>query len=230
MSRSRSGTAVCLNAAFFGFYCHTGFVRGLQRIGVSPDRVTGSSAGALAGALFCAGVDLDKAAEDLLRLRKSDFWEGGWTWQALKILRHGWRSYSGLLSGRRIREILNRYMGGRMLHELHPPLGVAVSNLTVGSRQLLTHGNVVDAVMGSIAFPMLLELQEIDGEHFLDGGIADPEPIRELILDPHIDRIIVHEIASQNPPPSSRLGMALRSGVSVIEKETRELKELLAQA
>ncbi len=222
-------TALSLNSAFFGFFAHTGFVRGLQELGVKPGYVTGCSSGALVGSLFAAGADMNQVESMILGLKRSDFWEGTMIHQVGKLFRKGWREYSGVLSGTATRKLLEPFLKNKTFEELPVKLGLAVSNLTDGKRELITSGNVMDGVMASIAFPLLYEIQRINGKEYLDGGIADPEPIKELILDSSIDKIIVHAIDNSKPLGQNTVERAFDASVKIIEGETRDLKELLAK-
>ncbi|TGN10428.1 patatin-like phospholipase family protein [Leptospira ilyithenensis] len=223
-------SALCLNSAFFGFFAHTGFVRGLQEIGFQPSVITGSSAGALIGALFASGADMKEVQMMILGLKKSDFWEGNSFTQIGRLIKKGFKGYSGILTGKSTRKLLYPYLGKKTFSELPMKLGVAVSNLTKAKRQLVAEGNVLDAVMASIAFPFLYEVQNVKGDDFLDGGIGDGEPIKELILDPSIDRIIIHQINNNKPLASSVIKRALDSSFQIIDSENEELKTLLAEA
>jgi len=221
-------TALSLNSAFFGFFAHTGFVRGLQEIGFKPSIITGCSSGALVGALYASGADMREVERMILGLKKGDFWEGNFFHQVQKLFRHGLKDYSGVLTGKATRALLNPFLGVKTFKDLPIKLGLAVSNLTLGKRELIQEGIVIDAVMASIAFPILYEIQKKNGQEYLDGGIADPEPIKELILDPAIDRIIIHAIDNSKPSHSNLLKRAFDASVRIIESETSELKELLA--
>ncbi|MBL8021015.1 MAG: patatin-like phospholipase family protein [Leptospirales bacterium] len=226
--RERSSTALCLNSAFFGYYAHAGFVKGLTEIGFKPARVTGSSAGAMVGALYCAGVDMDELTKLMLQLKRSDFWEGNFLSQLAKPFLRGVSRYSGLLSGKKIRRLLEPYLGGLSFADLKIPLGIAVSNVTTGRRELRTNGSVMDSVLCSMAFPGLIEVQSMEDQEFIDGGVVDHEPIKELILDRGIKEIVIHMIESSSPPARSPLLRAFNSSVTIIDHETRELKNLLA--
>src|SRR5688572_12161512 len=64
-----------MSAGFFGFFAHTGMLAALEAAGLRPKRVTGASAGALVGGLWAAGLDTRSISEELLRLRREDFWD-----------------------------------------------------------------------------------------------------------------------------------------------------------
>lgn len=48
---------LALSAGFFGFFAHAGLTRALEDAGVAPSAVSGSSAGAMVGALHGSGLD-----------------------------------------------------------------------------------------------------------------------------------------------------------------------------
>lgn len=225
----KSYDALALNSAFFGFYAHSGFSLGLKEIGFRPAAIAGSSSGALIGSLVSAGIPPEEITRFILTLQKSDFWDGNFFSQFLKPFRKGLKNYSGILSGKKIRTLLEPYLGGKDISEMPIKMGIAVSNLTKGIRELKTEGNIVDMIMASMTFPILFEVPNLNGEEFLDGGVADAEPIKEFILDPSIKRIVVHDIENRKPVSDKILMRAFDSCVSVIASETRDLKELLAK-
>ncbi|MCZ8344067.1 MAG: patatin-like phospholipase family protein [Leptospira sp.] len=222
-------SALCLKSSFFGFFAHAGFVRGLQEIGFKPGMVTGSSSGAMVGALYATGKDMSEFETLLLNLKKKDFWEGNSLTILRRLIQKGWNGYSGVLTGNATRKLLSPYLGNKRFSDLPIQLGIAVSNLSKNKRELVVDGNVLDAVMASIAFPFLYEVQEMRGDEFLDGGIGDSEPIKEMILDPHIDRIIIHEINNNRPVSKNAIKRAFDASVNIIESETEDLKTLLAK-
>lgn len=80
-----------------------------------------------------------------------------------------------------------------------------------------------------MTFPILFEIPVIDGDEFLDGGVVDSEPIKEMILDPSIKRIIIHDIENGRPVSDKALLRAFNGSSQIIQNETRELKDLLAR-
>ncbi len=230
MAAKKAQTALCLNSAYFGFYAHAGFVHGLVSGGFRPDIVTGCSSGAMIGALYCAGVDMDEMVRLIRRIRKSDFWEGNVVTQTARALARGVSRYSGLLTGKKIRALLEPYLGGLEFTDLKTRLGVAVSNVTTGRRELRTSGSVLDSVMCSMAFPFLMEIQKMDGCDYIDGGVVDHEPTKELILDPRVKRILIHMIETERESiPRSPIVRAFHASLQIIDHETRDLKEKLAE-
>ena len=63
------GLALCLTSSFLGHYAHIGLLNRLEAGAVLPGRIAGSSAGAIAGGLFCGGIRGRALEEFLARQR-----------------------------------------------------------------------------------------------------------------------------------------------------------------
>ncbi|MBM9579413.1 patatin-like phospholipase family protein [Leptospira sp. 201903070] len=222
-------TALTFNSAFFGFYAHAGFAKGLSEIGFHPSKITGCSSGALIGSLVAAGVPPEEMTDLILNLKKKDFWEGNLITNFVKPIRKGLKNYSGILSGKKIKELLKPHLGHKKIEDLPVPMGVSVSNITKQIRELKTKGDLIDQILASMTFPFLFEIQKLGEEEFIDGGVADQEPIKELILDKSIRKIVVHSVRTKKGHSERAMIRAFHSSVQIIENETRELKEMLAK-
>src|SRR5688572_18441413 len=67
--------AITLSAGFFGFFAHAGVMTVLEDAGLLPIRVSGASAGALVGGIWASGANATTIRDELLRLRRDDFWD-----------------------------------------------------------------------------------------------------------------------------------------------------------
>lgn len=227
----RPGLAVALGSSFLGVYAHSGFLNGLLAGGVVPARIAGSSAGALAGALFSCGLrgdDLRRAALDP-RLRLS-FADIGALWRLPGVLSSLWAS--GIFSGRRTVGHLRALLGERDLDGL--ALDVAVTNLDSSRTEILTSGPLAEAVMASCAVPALFTIQTLGGKPYLDGGIACELPFEHLLDDPAIDTILLHRIRHQEgsgPNVNWRtVANAIGGAHHTVCNELHELRRDLARA
>ncbi len=188
------GLAVCLSSSFFGYYAHLGLLSGLEEAGLRPGRISGASAGALAGGLWASGLRgdaLDRVIYDFHFLRA--FFDLGafYRWPGILSGTAG----SGLLSGVRIRRYLAKHLGTRRIEELKAPrLEVAVANLTRKRSEVRDHGPLNEFMIASCAMPVLFKPQRIDGEEFVDGGVAHETPFEHWLDDPGIHTILVHRI------------------------------------
>src|SRR5438067_11739686 len=85
-----------MSSGFFSFYAHTGMFGALVDAGHVPAAAAGSSAGALVGGAWAAGLEPSELAAVLSQLRRDDFWD-----PALGI---------GLLAGRKFDALLRRML------------------------------------------------------------------------------------------------------------------------
>lgn len=188
------GLAVCLSSSFFGYYAHLGALSAMEERGLRPGRIAGASAGAMAGGLWAAGLRgaaLEKVIYDF-HFRRAFFDLGAfYRWPGIVTGLAG----NGLLSGVRMKRYLARCLGSRRIEDLcGPRLEIAVANLTSKRSEIRTHGPLNDFLIASCAMPVLFKPQRIEGEDFLDGGVAHETPFDHWLEDPLVHTIIVHRI------------------------------------
>jgi NTE family protein len=171
-----------MSSGFFGFYAHAGFVGALDHAQLLPARLTGSSAGALVAGLWAAGVDVASMTQELLALRRHDFWDPA---PGLGLLR-------GELFAARLRALLpvERFA------ECRVPLAVSVFDLgTLGTR-VVDRGPLAPAIQASCTFPFLFQPQRVAGRPSLDGGVLD-RPGLDSVRP--AERLFHHHLASRSP-------------------------------
>lgn len=188
-------TALCLNSSYFGFYAHAGFLQGLHESGIVPHHVSGASAGALVAGLYASGMQPAELSQHLLdrRLARVFYeWEAALRLPRLLLNRRG---VTGAFSGRKIHKLLREMIGDRRIEDCkNPTLALSVANLTAGRSETARSGLIREYVMASCAMPGLFQAQEISGDMFWDGGIADPVPFEHWLEEGRIRRIIVHQV------------------------------------
>lgn len=173
--------SLTLSSGFFGFFAHTGVVSVLEEAGLTPERASGSSAGALVAGLWAAGVGAEEMRDELLELERADFWDPG-----LGL---------GLLRGRLFRERLERLLPVRQFAACRFPVAVSVWDMLSRQTRVLDDGELAPAIQASCTFPVLLQPTWHEGRPLLDGGIAD----RPGLLGMPAERVFYHHLASRSP-------------------------------
>jgi NTE family protein len=171
-----------MSSGFFGFFAHAGVVSVLEDQGLRPARITGSSAGALVGALWGAGVPAAQICEELLGLRREHFWD----------LRPG----LGLLGGRKFRALLERNLPVRTFEEAPVALALSVWDVLARRTVVLERGPLAPAIHASCALPLLFHPVRLDGRLYADGGIADRPGLAGVST---ADRVLYHHLTSRSP-------------------------------
>ncbi|MFY8020491.1 MAG: patatin-like phospholipase family protein [Bacteroidia bacterium] len=149
-------------------FAHLGALKALNERGIYPDVVSGVSAGAIIGALYADQYTPDEIFDLLYGLD---------VFKMLKIR----RPRLGFLKPDGLKSTLSKFLRAKTFEELKLPLYVASTNLSKGQLEIFSSGNLVDAIMASTAFPMLIRPYEMNGCLYVDGGLMNNLPVQPLI-------------------------------------------------
>jgi predicted acylesterase/phospholipase RssA len=182
-----------------------GMLRALLERDIVPDLVVGSSVGALNGAFIAA--DPSTSSVD----RMVDLWTGlsergvfgeSVFGQISTLARHG----THLHTNDGLRRVLDEGLGKIAFADLAVRFQCVAACIERAATQWFTSGSLTDAVLASCAVPGLLPAVEIDGEHFLDGGLVRSVPIgraaelgAQRIFVLHVGRL-EQPLRPANPP------------------------------
>ena len=145
-------------------YGHIGVIRALERAGLKPDLIVGSSVGSLVGALYAAGIDADTL-------------EGYGQTMSPNMLRDWVFPKLGLFGGNRIRRFVSERTGGRAIEALPMRFAAVATDLRSGARVTLDRGDLGRAVQASSSPPGLIEPTRIDNRLLVDGNLVAPVPV-----------------------------------------------------
>jgi NTE family protein len=147
---------------------HIGVLQVLEREGIRPDYVAGTSAGALIGAAYCAGVPL----EDIERLFLSVEWPN--------LIKMKLRPRLSFFDTQPMEAFLKTNIGDITFSDLKIPFAAIACDLTTGDRVVLDQGPLGPAIRASSAVPAIFPPVEIDGRVLVDGGIVDNLPVEQV--------------------------------------------------
>jgi NTE family protein len=175
-----------------------GMLRALFEIDVTPDLVLGTSVGALNGAM----VARDPTPAVIERL--TELWKDANTARAvsdrpLRTVRRAVSTGTHLYSAAYLQQRLVDEFGDVRFEDLPVRLQVCAASIERAAEHWFDSGRLVDAIMASAAVPGLLPPAEVDGEHFLDGGIVNSIPLgRAVTLG--ADRVFVLQVGRIDRP------------------------------
>jgi NTE family protein len=112
--------------------------------------------------------------------------------------------------------------------ELKIPLAVVATDLCDGRERIIETGNLLDAVMASIAIPVLFKPVKDKDEILVDGGVLDPLPV-EVAESKGCDVIIAVDVeyktsARQEIKPTI-FNIAIQSILLTRERQTELIKK-----
>ncbi len=171
VARALSGTSVGVVMAGGGAraFAHIGVLAELAEAGITVDRVAGTSIGALMAALYAAGHSPAEIHEVCYHefVRASPF--SDYTLPTVSLAK-----------GRRTKAGIERQLGSALIEEL--PRQFSCVSTDIGSRQRHVHryGRTSDAVVASLALPVLFPPRRVEGRILVDGGVLDNLPVTLL--------------------------------------------------
>ena len=174
---------------------HTGILKVLDREGIRPTVVAGSSIGSLIGAAYAAGKPTADMEKEWLAVGVS------------KVLRGFMPTFpsAGLSSGHELRKLLHGLFGDVTIEDLAMPFAAVACDIDTGEPVVLKTGSLVDAVLASTAIPGIFFPVRHGSRILVDGGMVDPVPV-SVCRNLGADIVIAVDITARPVPttPSGR--------------------------
>lgn len=144
---------------------HLGVLKALHELNIPVQVISGSSAGAIVGAMQAAG----HTVQDTLELFKST--------RLFSFSTYG-RKKAGLVNSDVFYKLFLEYFPADSFEALDKPLFVTASNLVTAQTKVFKKGPLIAALLASSAVPGVFSPVEINGRLYTDGGILDNFPVR----------------------------------------------------
>lgn len=196
-------------------FAHIGVIKMLEASGIHADVVSGTSAGSVVGVLYASGMDAFQLQEQAFaldegKIRDVRFFSGG------------------LVQGQKLQDYVNELLKNTPIEKLHTPFAAVATQLENGDRAIFIRGNAGQAVRASSSIPGVFEPVEINGKHFVDGGVVSPVPVdaaRQLGAD-----IVIAVDISARPDGSNPDSMVGIVGQSITIMGRRLAEQELGRA
>ena len=143
---------------------HLGVLEVLEREGIRPDFVAGTSAGSVVGAAYCAGLPLEQLETLALDLR----------WRKVG---HLTRPRLGFFDSQGLEDYLAELIQDRTFDELDIPLSTVAVDILSGEVVIMSEGRVATAVRASCAVPGIFTPVEWHDRLLVDGGLLNNLPV-----------------------------------------------------
>jgi len=140
-------------------------LQALERLGVYPDLIAGTSVGSCVGGLYASHVSFHEIELTLQRLgRNLRRW-------ALPV--YSLRAGSGL-----DRAFFHAVPPDLQLEDLSPACAFVAADYYTGDEVVLQHGSVWESTRASSSIPGLFPPMSLHGRLLIDGGVVSPVPCR----------------------------------------------------
>lgn len=197
---------------------HVGALKVIEEAGIKIDYIAGSSMGSVVGAFYAMGYTVQQLEEITL----SNYWENMFNEKPgrrllsmyekeqderfllnLPINQSGVELPAGIIHGHNINLFMSNYTWSVQhitdFNQLRIPYAAVGTDLETGEPVLFRSGSLPDAIRASISIPSAIVPFVINGQTFIDGGLSNNLPVRE-IRDMGADIVIAVDVTT---PPST---------------------------
>ena len=154
---------------------HIGVIKALEEYGISPTHIAGTSAGAIVGALYAAGVSWSEIL---------NFFKTISIFQTNRYALHK----PGFINSENFYDDLKVYFPKDNFDVLKIPLFITAANVIDGTLKIFSKGQLIKPIIASASFPGVFTPTEINGSFYIDGGTLNNFPVEPLKKD--CDKII----------------------------------------
>ena len=142
---------------------HAGVLGVLRKEGIKPDVIAGCSVGAIMGAFYAAGIDLDKQRKFAQNLG----------WRSIRMLG---LPRMGFFKPGEMERFLHGVLGDILIEDLPIPLAIMATEFRTARSVVFREGPLCRALCASSAIPIVFS-PVIEGKRVLvDGGLTDNLP------------------------------------------------------
>lgn len=160
------GIVLALGGGGAAGLAHIGVLQVLSEEQIHVRAVVGSSIGAEIGAFLAIGMQVDELAAMAT----------AFDWKKTLQLFFPDLPTGGLISGVRIVDFLNSWLGKKQIEELSMGFAAIATDLVSGEQVVLDRGDLVEAVRASISVPGMIAPHRYGGRWLVDGGVVNPLP------------------------------------------------------
>ena len=181
-------------------FAHIGILKALEKEGIKPDYITGTSMGSIVGGLYAIGysadqldslvrnVDWDKVLSNNIPLNYISYEEKEYYNRYLLELfieNGGLNLPSGLIEGQILSETLSHYTWPSSKYETFDdfpiPFRCVSTDVSTGKEIIFSDGPLSEAMRASMAIPTVFTSAELDSTLAVDGGVLNNFPVEEAI-------------------------------------------------
>lgn len=181
---------------------HIGVLKGFTAQQITVSCISGCSMGGLVGSLYALGFTISELEQ--IALKHTGLRE-------MINLVDRTPSRRGLIVGQRLRSLLEKIIGKETkFSDTTIPVSLNATDLISSKEITLSDGNLVDAIMATIAIPGFFAPVPMNGQLLVDGGTLNNLPVQNLIefkpdvsiavdVHPDVKNEIPWQISGQKP-------------------------------
>ena len=154
-------------------YAHIGVLKVLEKNGIIPDLIVGTSMGALVGGLFACG----KSYQELEKLTQKFNSIGSFSLFSTVFK-------DNILNISKVKKMLHQQVQDITHEECDIPFVSVATELNTGKEKRFSKGSLLDSILASISIPGVFPRLKIKDNMYCDGGLLNnlPENVAKEIM------------------------------------------------
>lgn len=145
-------------------FAHIGVIKVLQENHIPISVVTGTSAGAIVGSLYAAGMSPDRMELEAQILGKTALVD--------PVI-----STTGFIKGQKLQNYINQKVNNKPIQAFPKTFAAVATEFGTGRMAVFNRGNAGQAVRASASIPNVFQPTVISGKRYVDGGLVAPVPV-----------------------------------------------------
>lgn len=247
IAQERPKVALVLSGGGAKGFAHIGVIKELEKAGIRPDIITGTSMGSVVGALYSMGY----TADEMEALAVSSDWDNIISnklpynkiaieekpYDSRYFLEFGYENGEielpkGMIEGKELALFIDRLTipahNVKDFHKFPIPFACVATDITTGEAVVLDKGNINEAIRASMAIPSIFTPVKINNQLLVDGGLVRNFPVQQA-LDMGADIVIgvyVSDDFYQEEDLNSLIDVLSQSAFVLSTFDSREQKTL----
>ncbi len=145
-------------------FAHIGVIEVLEKNGIRPDIIVGTSMGSVIGGAYASGMSINEIKEASLKMSKGKFFDAN-------LFRGG-----GIFGGKQINKIFQVHYGDKKIEDTKIKFACVGVDMVTAEQVIFKSGSLKDAVRVSMNIPALFSPIISNGRSLVDGGLLNNIP------------------------------------------------------
>ncbi len=185
-------------------FAHAGVLLGLEEAGIRPQRIAGTSMGALVGAMYAVGHDMDRLMQVMASLDLHEIFGMSESYRRMlertvgEVVVDGIRGvdWRKTCSPRLLRfyQFLYLFCRRKRFQDLEVPLAVVAADVMSGEEVIITEGPLYRGIAASAALPGVFQPVPWRGRFLIDGGVINNVPA-DVVAASDVERVLAVDVS-----------------------------------
>jgi len=146
---------------------HINFIKAFEELNLKPAIISGTSIGALIGAMYASNY----TSYDLIKILKDKKYS-----LFFKILDLNILNTSSIFEGKAVYNFIKELVPYSSFKALNIPLKIVATDFWSRKQELIEEGDLIGAIRASISIPSVFKPINYNNKILVDGGIVNPVP------------------------------------------------------